>query len=67
MPKPKTVSPPDMSIKDVAAYLNVTDRYVRYLIADGILPAYRLGRGRGCIRLRKSEVDEALQPMREAL
>ena len=53
-----TPSPPDMTIKDSATYMNVSDNHVRNLIADGVLPAYRVGR---VIRLRRSDIDAALR------
>lgn len=56
----KTASPPDMSIADTAAYLGVTVRTVQQMIADGRLPAYRLGAR--VVRLRRTEIDAALQP-----
>jgi excisionase family DNA binding protein len=54
-------TPPDMSIQDVAAYLGVTPKTVRQMIVDGRLRAYRLGDR--IIRLRRSEIDAALQPI----
>lgn len=56
----KTASPPDMSISDVAAYLAVTTRTVQQMIADGRLRAYRLGPR--IVRLRRDDIDGALQP-----
>lgn len=58
MPAPPTPSPPDMTIQDTAAYMNVSTNHVRNLIADGLLPAYRVGK---IIRLRRSEIDAALR------
>ena len=58
----KTISPPDMSISDVATYLNVTTRTVQQMIADGRLLAYRLGPR--IVRLRRDEIDAALTPYR---
>jgi excisionase family DNA binding protein len=55
---PTTPSAPDMTIQDTAAYMNVSTNHVRNLIADGFLPAYRVGK---IIRLRRSEIDAALQ------
>jgi excisionase family DNA binding protein len=57
------LSPPDMSIQDTAVYLGVTTTTVRAMIADGRLTAYRLG-GR-IIRLRRDEIDAALQRIGE--
>ena len=56
----KTASPPDMSIADTATYLGVTTRTVHQAIADGRLPAYRLGPR--IVRLRRADIDAALQP-----
>ncbi|WP_183467516.1 helix-turn-helix domain-containing protein [Mycolicibacterium iranicum] len=56
----KTVSPPNLSIADVATYLGVTTRTVQQMIADGRLPAYRLGPR--VVRLRRDDVDAALKP-----
>jgi excisionase family DNA binding protein len=56
----KITSPPDMSIANVAVYLNVTTRTVQQMIADGRLPAYRLGPR--VVRLRRDDVDAALTP-----
>lgn len=47
--------------KQAAAYLGITDRTVRTMIADGRLRAYKLGPQ--VIRLRLDEVEAALQPV----
>jgi excisionase family DNA binding protein len=57
-------SAPDMSIPDVARYLGVNQSTVRVMIADGRLTAYRLGAR--VIRLRRSEIDAAMQRMQPA-
>ncbi len=57
----ETSTAPDMSIQDVAAYLGVTTKTVRQMIADKRIRAYRLGDR--IIRLRRSEIDEALKPI----
>jgi excisionase family DNA binding protein len=54
-------SPPDMSIPDAASYLGVSPYTVRVMIADGRLPAYRLGER--IVRLRRSDIDAAMQRM----
>jgi excisionase family DNA binding protein len=59
------VSPPNMSVADVAEYLGVTTRTVQMMLADGRLRAYRLGPR--IVRLRRDEVDAALQPYGSAL
>lgn len=48
------------SIQETAAYLNVTTRTVRQMIADGRLCGYRNG-GR-LVRLDLNEVDAAMKP-----
>lgn len=42
--------------------LRVTTRFIRGLIADGTLPALRLGRR--SLRLRRDDVDRLLRPVR---
>ena len=54
-------SAPDMSVKDVAAYLGVTKRTVYTMTTDGRLKAYKLGDH--IIRFRRNEVDAALTPI----
>jgi excisionase family DNA binding protein len=49
-----------ISISDTANYLGVTTRTVRQMIADGRLTGYRLGAR--VVRLRRDEIDAALQP-----
>ncbi|PBJ42963.1 DNA-binding protein [Mycobacterium avium subsp. hominissuis] len=50
-----------MSIPDAARYLGINENTVRVMIRDGRLKAYRLG-GR-IIRLRRSDIDAAMQPV----
>ena len=52
---------PALSVADVAKYLGVSSRTVRNMIADGRLRAYTLGPR--ILRLRRSEVDAALEPI----
>jgi excisionase family DNA binding protein len=47
-------------IAEAAAYLQVTDRTIRQMIADGRLTGYRSG-GR-LVRVDLNEVDAAMQP-----
>jgi excisionase family DNA binding protein len=54
-------SAPDMSVKDVAAYLHVTPRTVYTMMADGRLKAYKIGYR--LIRFRRDEVDAAMTPV----
>jgi excisionase family DNA binding protein len=56
----KTVSPPNMSVADVAEYLGVTTRTVQQMLADGRLRGYRLGPR--VVRLRRDDIDAALTP-----
>ncbi len=51
---------PYLSISETADYLGVTTRTVRQMVSDGRLVAYRLGAR--VVRLRRAEVDAALQP-----
>lgn len=49
-----------LSISDAAAYLGVTPRTIRQMIADGRLRGYRSGPR--LVRLRRDEIDAAMQP-----
>ncbi len=51
-----------MTQNQAAAYLLVTDRAVRLMIADGRLTGYRLG-GRRHVRIRREEVENLMQPI----
>ncbi|GAB7070375.1 helix-turn-helix domain-containing protein [Mycolicibacterium hodleri] len=63
MARPKgDPSPPDMTMQDTADYMKVSINTVRARIADGTLPAVRIGRSR-LVRLRRSDIDEALMHM----
>jgi excisionase family DNA binding protein len=50
---------PYITQKQAGEYLGVTDRTIREMIADGRLPAYRLGAK--VIRLRRSDIDGAMR------
>lgn len=50
-----------LTVAEAADRLRVTTRYIHMLIADGTLPAMRLGRR--SIRLRKDDVDHVLRPL----
>jgi len=50
-----------LTVAEAADRLRVTTRYIHMLIADGTLPAMRLGRR--SIRLRKEDVDHVLRPI----
>lgn len=49
-----------ITIAETAEYLQVSDRTVRRLIADGELTGYRMGHSRRTIRVDLNEVDEQL-------
>jgi excisionase family DNA binding protein len=49
-----------ITITDAADYLQISDRTVRRLIADGELTGYRMGRSRRLIRVDLNEIDEQL-------
>lgn len=49
-----------MSVADAAEYVGVSERTIRDLVRDGQLTHYRIGRGRGFVRFRRSEIDEYL-------
>ena len=57
----RIVTPPNMRIGDAATYMGVADRTIRQWIAEGKIPAHRMGQR--VIRLRQSDLDEALQVM----
>ncbi len=50
-----------LTIAEAADRLRVTTRFIRMLIADGRLPALRLGHR--AIRLRRDDVDHLLHPI----
>lgn len=50
-----------LTVTEAADRLRCTTRFVRMLIADGTLPALRLGRR--AIRLRVDDVDHLLRPV----
>jgi excisionase family DNA binding protein len=49
-----------VTIAETAKYLQISDRTVRRLIADGELTGYRMGRSRRVIRVNLNEIDEQL-------
>ncbi|WP_201358591.1 excisionase family DNA-binding protein [Mycobacterium paraintracellulare] len=49
-----------VKVAEAAEYLQVTDRTIRAMVADGRLRAYRSG-GR-LVRLDLNEIDAAMQP-----
>ncbi|MGO9102225.1 MAG: excisionase family DNA-binding protein [Mycobacterium sp.] len=55
-----------ITIAEAAEYLQISDRTVRRLIADGELTGYRMGKSRRVIRLDFNEIDEELmRPLNE--
>jgi excisionase family DNA binding protein len=55
-----------ITITEAADYLQISDRTVRRLIADGELTGYRMGRSRRLIRVDLNEIDEQLmRPLNE--
>jgi excisionase family DNA binding protein len=55
-----------ITIAEGADYLQISDRTVRRLIADGELTGYRMGRSRRLIRVDLNEIDERLmRPLNE--
>jgi excisionase family DNA binding protein len=52
--------PSYISISEAADYLGVTTRTVRQMVSDGRLIAYHLGAR--IVRLRRDEIDAAMQP-----
>lgn len=53
--------PAYMTLEELAEYMKVTPRAARTWIADGKLPAYRLGSRR--IRIRVADVEALLTPI----
>jgi excisionase family DNA binding protein len=51
---------PYISQAEAGAYLGVTDRTIRTMLADGRLRGYALGR---LIRLKRSEIDAAMRQL----
>lgn len=55
-----------ITIAEAAEYLQISDRTVRRLIADGELTDYRMGRSHRLIRVDLNEIDdELMRPMNE--
>jgi excisionase family DNA binding protein len=59
--KPDNDNDPAWGVTDTARYLGVNRHTVHVMIADGRLKAYKLGNR--IIRLRKSDIDAALERM----
>lgn len=52
-----------ISLREAAEILSVSDRTIRNMLADGRLRGYRIGK---LIRLARTDVLDALQPIRAA-
>lgn len=59
-PKPTRVNRRYAKMREVALYLDISERTVRAMIADGRLTAYKLGER--VVRLDLDEVDAAMTP-----
>ena len=59
---PTAVDPPVLTVRVVAEDHGVSIKTVYNWIAAGVLPAYKIGH---VIRMRRSEVEAALKPVRE--
>lgn len=57
-----------ITIAEAAEYIQVTDRTIRRLIADGELTGYRVGKSSRLIRVDLNEIDnELMRPMNAPL
>lgn len=61
----KPIAAPDqmLSVAEAAAYLSVSTKTLRTMLADGRLRAFTLGAR--VLRIRKSDIDAALSPYGE--
>ena len=57
-----TELPELMTIEQVAEYYQASKDTVRRWIREGVLPAYRVGSGRGAIRVKKEDALAILGP-----
>jgi excisionase family DNA binding protein len=53
MPNPANLDDDFFNISEVAAWLHITERHVRRLIAENRIPNHKIG---GLVRLRRSEI-----------
>ena len=58
-----TERPELMTIEQVAEYDQASQDTVRRWIRSGVLPAYRIGSGRGAIRVKREDVLALLRPI----
>lgn len=61
MPETPTTPRRWLTQAEAAEYLSTTDRTVRRMIADGSLPAHRLGKR--MIRIDRADVDALMRPI----
>ena len=54
MPNPIHLDDEFLDIAGVAAWLHITQRHVRRLVAENRIPNHKIG---GLVRLRRSEID----------
>ncbi|SUA03107.1 DNA binding domain-containing protein [Mycolicibacterium fortuitum] len=59
-PKPNRAARRYAKMREVALYLDISERTVRAMVADGRLTAYKLGER--VVRLDLDEVDAAMTP-----
>ncbi|KGM17256.1 hypothetical protein N867_07470 [Actinotalea fermentans ATCC 43279 = JCM 9966 = DSM 3133] len=51
-----------MTVAEAADELAVTERFIRKLIADGTLPAVKVGAR--VVRIRRADLEDSLEPAR---
>lgn len=61
--KVAATAPEFISLKHAAAQLSVSTDYLRDRISRGELPAYRIGRGRGLIRIKTTDLVALARPI----
>jgi excisionase family DNA binding protein len=54
MPNPTHLNDDFLDIAEVAAWLHITERHVRRLVAENRIPKHKIG---GLVRLRRSEIN----------
>ena len=52
---------PLMTVAEYADAVRLTEKYVRSLVDDGLVKSVRVGRGRGSVRIPRSELDSLLE------
>lgn len=58
-----STTPEFESLQSASVRTGLSTDFLRDQIAQGGLPAFRVGRGRGLIRVRVSDVDAMLRPI----